>query len=173
MQVGLAEMKPVVDMTGGVVVQTDTFHNPVFKESFKRAFVAPGSPSSLEVASNATFEVSACGHPCTPDIPAVECAELTLHGLGMGYEAAMAPVRECRLQMLLTQRISNKRFTQSLLGALWPWPRQLVECQAPKELLSPALPCLCLLCTQRPVTQEPEGIECQEGKQMECQGGQG
>ena len=43
MQVGLAEMKPVVDMTGGVVVQTDTFHNPVFKESFKRAFVAPGS----------------------------------------------------------------------------------------------------------------------------------
>ena len=26
-------MKPVVDMTGGVVVQTDTFHDPGFKES--------------------------------------------------------------------------------------------------------------------------------------------
>ena len=62
LQVGLAEMKPVVDMTGGVVVQTDTFDNPVFKESFKRVFVAPGSPSSLEVASNATFEV----RPHTP-----------------------------------------------------------------------------------------------------------
>lgn len=58
MQVGLAEMKPVVDMTGGMVVQTDTFHNPVFKESLKRVFVPPGTQGSLEVASNATFEVS-------------------------------------------------------------------------------------------------------------------
>ena len=58
MQVGLAEMKPVVDMTGGVVVQTDTFHNPVFKESLKRMLVAPGpGVNSLEMASNATFEV--------------------------------------------------------------------------------------------------------------------
>ncbi|EIE23773.1 COP-II coat subunit [Coccomyxa subellipsoidea C-169] len=56
-QVGLAEMKPVVDMSGGMVVQTDTFLNPVFKESFKRVFVAPGDPGSLNIASNATFEV--------------------------------------------------------------------------------------------------------------------
>ena len=56
-QVGLAEMKPVVDMTGGMVVQTDTFLNPVFKESFKRVFVPPGEPGSLDIASNATFEV--------------------------------------------------------------------------------------------------------------------
>ncbi len=65
LQVGLAEMKPVVDMTGGMVVQTDTFLNPVFKESFKRVFVAPGAQGSLEVASNATFEVSTqslCNH---------------------------------------------------------------------------------------------------------------
>ncbi|KAK9905677.1 hypothetical protein WJX75_004485 [Coccomyxa subellipsoidea] len=56
-QVGLAEMKPVVDMSGGMVVQTDTFLNPVFKESFKRVFVPPGAPGSLDIASNATFEV--------------------------------------------------------------------------------------------------------------------
>ncbi len=66
MQVGLAEMKPVVDMTGGVVVQTDTFHNPVFKESLKRMFVAPGPEvSSLETASNATFEVRPHTHSPT------------------------------------------------------------------------------------------------------------
>jgi hypothetical protein len=56
-QVGLAEMKPVVDMTGGMVVQTDTFLNPVFKESFKRVFAQPGTPGALEISSNATFEV--------------------------------------------------------------------------------------------------------------------
>ena len=56
-KVGLAEMKPVVDMSGGMVVQTDTFLNPVFKESFKRVFLPPGAPGSLDIASNATFEV--------------------------------------------------------------------------------------------------------------------
>ena len=50
-------MKAAVDMSGGMVVQTDTFHNPVFKESFKRVFAPPGAPGSLELASNATFEV--------------------------------------------------------------------------------------------------------------------
>ena len=55
-QVGLAEMKPVVDMTGGMVVMTDTFANPVFKESFKRVFAPAGDPGCLDIASNATFE---------------------------------------------------------------------------------------------------------------------
>lgn len=50
-------MKPVVDMSGGMVVQTDTFLNPVFKESFKRVFAPPGDPGALDIASNATFEV--------------------------------------------------------------------------------------------------------------------
>ena len=56
-------MKPVVDMSGGMVVQTDTFLNPVFKESFKRVFVAPGDPGSLNIASNATFEVRTISSP--------------------------------------------------------------------------------------------------------------
>lgn len=60
-QVGLAEMKPVVDMSGGMVVQTDTFLNPVFKESFKRVFLPPGAHGSLDIASNATFEVRMLG----------------------------------------------------------------------------------------------------------------
>jgi hypothetical protein len=56
-QVGLAEMKPVVEATGGMVVQTDTFLNPVFKESFKRVFALEAEEGYLAVASNATFEV--------------------------------------------------------------------------------------------------------------------
>jgi protein transport protein SEC23 len=59
MQVGLAEMKPAVEQTGGMVVQTDTFHNPVFKESFKRVFAPPGE-DHLGLASNATIEVPPC-----------------------------------------------------------------------------------------------------------------
>jgi len=55
--VGLAEMKPVVEATGGMVVQTDTFLNPVFKESFKRVFALEAEEGYLAVASNATFEV--------------------------------------------------------------------------------------------------------------------
>ena len=58
-QVGLAEMKPVVEATGGMVVQTDTFLNPVFKESFKRVFAGESEDGYLAVASNATFEVLA------------------------------------------------------------------------------------------------------------------
>lgn len=56
-QVGLAEMKPAVEATGGMVVQTDTFLNPVFKESFKRVFAPETEEGYLAVASNATFEV--------------------------------------------------------------------------------------------------------------------
>ena len=55
-QVGLAEMKVPVEATGGLVVQTDTFHNPVFKESIKRIFARPGDQQHIALASNATFE---------------------------------------------------------------------------------------------------------------------
>lgn len=58
-QVGLAEMKVPVEATGGLVVQTDTFHNPVFKESLKRIFARPGEMQHLRLSSNATFEVRA------------------------------------------------------------------------------------------------------------------
>ena len=52
-------MKPVVEATGGMVVQTDTFLNPVFKESFKRVFAGEAEDGYLAVASNATFEARA------------------------------------------------------------------------------------------------------------------
>jgi len=67
MQVGVAEMKVPVEATGGLVVQTDTFHNPVFKESMKRVFARPDEPHHLGLASNATFEVSGSRLLKTPD----------------------------------------------------------------------------------------------------------
>ena len=51
-------MKRVVEATGGLVVQTDTFTNPVFRNSLARIFSAPGSPEHHALASNATFEVA-------------------------------------------------------------------------------------------------------------------
>ena len=52
-------MKVPVEATGGLVVQSDTFQNPVFKESIRRIFARAGDPHHLGVASNATFEVPA------------------------------------------------------------------------------------------------------------------
>jgi len=37
-QVGILEMKPCLEQTGGFYVMTDSFGNPVFKESFKKFF---------------------------------------------------------------------------------------------------------------------------------------
>ena len=48
-----------VEHTGGMTVQTDTFTNPVFKDSFKRVFAKPGEDGHMALASNATFEVNA------------------------------------------------------------------------------------------------------------------
>lgn len=56
-QVGLAEMKEVVERTGGMVVQTDTFTNPIFKDSFRKMFAKETEPGFLGISSGATFEV--------------------------------------------------------------------------------------------------------------------
>jgi protein transport protein SEC23 len=37
-QIGVLEMKSCFDQTGGFYVMTDSFGNPVFKESFKKFF---------------------------------------------------------------------------------------------------------------------------------------
>jgi len=56
-QVGLAEMKTAVEATGGVTIQTDTFANPVFKDSLRRMFTPSGEEGHLGMHSNATLEV--------------------------------------------------------------------------------------------------------------------
>ena len=63
-QVGLAEMKPAVERTGGVAVQADTFANPVFRESLARALAPPSGDASTAhggapAGSNATLDVAA------------------------------------------------------------------------------------------------------------------
>lgn len=58
-QVGLAEMKTAVEATGGITIQTDTFANPVFKDSLKRMFTPPGEEGHLGLHSNAIMEVHA------------------------------------------------------------------------------------------------------------------
>lgn len=50
-------MKEIVERTGGMAVQTDTFTNPVFKDSFKRMFAREGDTGFLGISSSATFEV--------------------------------------------------------------------------------------------------------------------
>lgn len=62
-QVGLSEMKACIEHTGGYVVQTDTFTNPIFKDSLRRLFTPAGEEGYLGLNSNATFEVH-----CSKDI---------------------------------------------------------------------------------------------------------
>ena len=57
LQVGLAEMKNVVELSGGLVIQTDSFGNSVFKESFRNLLSGPEESRSVALASNAIFEV--------------------------------------------------------------------------------------------------------------------
>jgi protein transport protein SEC23 len=56
-QVGLFEMKMALEASGGMAVQTDSFHNPVFINSLQRVFAKPGEPGHMGVASNAIFEI--------------------------------------------------------------------------------------------------------------------
>ncbi len=82
-------MKPVVEATGGMVVQTDTFLNPVFKESFKRVFALEAEEGYLAVASNATFEVPpAPARPSPTPPPPLRCATAPPGRQGRGRRRA-------------------------------------------------------------------------------------
>ena len=56
-QSGLAEMKPAIQGTGGLVVQTDTFKNPMFKDSLTRVFAAPGDEGFVGRCACAALDV--------------------------------------------------------------------------------------------------------------------
>eukprot|EP01023_Acetabularia_acetabulum_P064273 TRINITY_DN8262_c0_g1_i4.p1 TRINITY_DN8262_c0_g1~~TRINITY_DN8262_c0_g1_i4.p1 ORF type:complete len:470 (+),score=73.99 TRINITY_DN8262_c0_g1_i4:292-1701(+) len=56
-QVGLAEMKGVVECTGGRIIMADTFRNPVFKESLKRMFLQPNMEGFLGTGNCGQLEV--------------------------------------------------------------------------------------------------------------------
>jgi len=62
-QVGVLEMKSCCENTGGSLVLTDTFDNPIYKESLKRYFKTSEKDESLLMAFNATLEVQ-----CSPEI---------------------------------------------------------------------------------------------------------
>lgn len=60
-QVGVAEMKVVVERTGGLVVLAESFGHSVFKDSFKRIFEE--GEQSLGLSFNGTLEIN-----CSKDI---------------------------------------------------------------------------------------------------------
>ncbi|KMS99826.1 hypothetical protein BVRB_1g016780 [Beta vulgaris subsp. vulgaris] len=77
-QVGVAELKVVVEKTGGLVVLAESFGHSVFKDSLKRVFQA--GEYDLGPASNGIFEVS-----CSKDMKIQgilgPCASLEKKGL--------------------------------------------------------------------------------------------
>lgn len=100
-----------VEHTGGMSVQTDTFHNPVFKDSFKRVFAKQGEDGHMGIASNATIEVPS---PTSPNSisPVVYCMiRKTLKSVvqvglicPVGSKPAHAPPpRACHLQLCISK----------------------------------------------------------------------
>ncbi|KDD74127.1 hypothetical protein H632_c1547p0, partial [Helicosporidium sp. ATCC 50920] len=62
-QVGLAEMRNAVELSGGLSVQCDSFSNPQFRDSLRRAVTPAGEDGGLGLAAHATLEVR-----CSKDI---------------------------------------------------------------------------------------------------------
>ncbi|XP_010270294.1 PREDICTED: protein transport protein SEC23-like [Nelumbo nucifera] len=60
-QVGVAEMKVVIERTGGLVVLAESFGHPVFKDSFKRIF--DNGEEALGLSFNGSLEIN-----CSKDI---------------------------------------------------------------------------------------------------------
>jgi protein transport protein SEC23 len=58
-QVGLMEMKSLVNTTNGFMVLSDSFNTVVFKQSFLRIFNKDGE-QNLQMGFNATLEVQVC-----------------------------------------------------------------------------------------------------------------
>lgn len=72
-QVGIIEMKTTIEMTGGFYIMTDSFGNPVFKESFKKFFevddngeLKMGFLATTKVFTGADFKVSGAIGQCAP-----------------------------------------------------------------------------------------------------------
>jgi protein transport protein SEC23 len=56
-QVGLMEMRPVLEKTGGYVVMSESFTGNIFKQSFKAVFGRDSTGQYLKMAFGATLEV--------------------------------------------------------------------------------------------------------------------
>jgi protein transport protein SEC23 len=73
-QVGVVEMKPCYEMTGGFYIMTDSFGNPVFKESFRKFFELDEATQELKMGFLATtklhtskeFKISGVIGQCAP-----------------------------------------------------------------------------------------------------------
>jgi len=70
-QVGIAEMKTLIQATGGDLILTDRFSSPQFKASFQRFFqtgpdeqLSMAFNAAVEVRTSADWKVSGCIGPC-------------------------------------------------------------------------------------------------------------
>ncbi len=75
-QVGLLEIKPCIEMTGGLLILGDCFSQDVFKESLRRIFtrypddhpdaghLQMGLSATLEVITSREFKISGAIGPC-------------------------------------------------------------------------------------------------------------
>lgn len=71
-QVGLLEMKSLVNMTGGFMILSDSFTTTIFKQSFQRVF-QKDAQGHLQMGFNATLDVQVRTSQVKQNVPILDC----------------------------------------------------------------------------------------------------
>lgn len=131
-QSGLAEMKPAVQATGGLVVQTDTFRNPVFKDSLARVFAKPDESGFAGRVSCATLDVY-----CSRDIKLQVRAGVAALPRASNRSLALFLMLSCRARTGYAglRRIGGQRVASSLEHGCGGGPHMPVALSCPRCVL--------------------------------------
>ena len=88
-QVGVAEMKALVQGTGGNILCSDSFATPQFKGSFQKMFTTAadghlcmGFNAAMEVRTTVDWKISGCVGPCVSRNKPSSCVSETQTGIG-------------------------------------------------------------------------------------------
>jgi len=96
-QIGIVEMKSCFEMTGGFYIMTDSFGNPVFKESFKKFFeldenqeLKMGFLATTKLLCSKEFKISGVVGQCAPiknkdNLQYVSSTEIGVGGTNQWY----------------------------------------------------------------------------------------
>lgn len=93
-QSGIYEMKSLFEKTGGYYIMTDSFQNPVFKESYNKFFTIDneghlkmGFMGKLQIYTSKEFKVSGCVGHVSP-IEGKKTASVSDNVIGIGGTVA-------------------------------------------------------------------------------------
>mmetsp|Transcript_26598 Transcript_26598/g.44462 ORF Transcript_26598/g.44462 Transcript_26598/m.44462 type:complete len:757 (+) Transcript_26598:112-2382(+) len=114
-QVGVYEMKPVIETTGGYLILAEGFGTPVFKETFRKIFHRDGNitmafEGTLEVTTSREYKVCGAIGPCASLNKKSPCVAETELGLG-GTSAWKLSALDSNTTIALYFEVTNQHST--------------------------------------------------------------